>query len=72
VRFGLPDDWWDRYADLVAALDASSVDAAARAEMHPDQLTWVVVGDRQAIEAELRAFDLGPVQLMDADGNFLD
>jgi zinc protease len=72
VRFSLPDDYWDSYADLISALDAPGVNAAARSLFAPDKLTWVVVGDRRRIEEEIRALDLGPISVMDADGNRLN
>jgi zinc protease len=72
VRFGLPDDYWNDYAGLIDALNAASVNAAARADFAPDHLTWVVVGDRRRIEDDIRALDLGPVTIMDADGNRLN
>ncbi len=37
-----------------------------------DRLTWLIVGDREKIEAELRALELGPLTIMDADGNLVE
>ncbi len=71
VRFGLPVDYWRGYPDLVEAVDVEQVNAAARSLLAPDQVTWVVVGDLAVIEADIRALNLGPVELMDADGNLL-
>jgi zinc protease len=71
VRFGLPEDYWRGYPDLVAAVDVEQVNDAARSLLAPDRLTWVVVGDLELIESDIRALNLGPVQLMDADGNLL-
>jgi hypothetical protein len=31
----------------------------------------VIVGDREQIEAQLRELDLGPVSIMDTDGNVI-
>ena len=69
VRFKLPDDYWNDYADLVDRLTVGEVDAAAKRLLHPDRLTWVVVGDRKAIEADVRALGFGEVTIVDADGN---
>jgi zinc protease len=69
VRFKLPDDYWNDYAALVDRLTVGEVDAAAKRLLHPDRLTWVVVGDRKAIEADVRALGLGEVTIVDADGN---
>jgi hypothetical protein len=44
------------------------VEAAAKEIIHPDQLTWVIVGDLAKIEAPIRALNLGQVQVLDADG----
>ncbi len=71
VRFGLPDDYWERYADLVSAVSVDDTNAAARAELRPDQLIWIVVGDLSAIEEEVRALELGRLDLMDVDGRLL-
>jgi zinc protease len=71
VRFDLPFDYWDRYAELVGALDAAEVDAAADL-LDTRRLTWVVVGDLDAIEADVRALGLGEVRIVDTDGNPVD
>ena len=71
VRFGLPDDYWDRYAVEIEQLSTADVGRAARATLRPDQLTWVVVGDSSQVAAQLTELGLGPVQLIDADGNLL-
>jgi len=71
VRFGLPDDYWDRYADLVSAVSVEETNAAARTQLKPDQLIWIVVGDLASIEDEVRALELGELDLMDVDGRLL-
>ena len=71
VRFGLPDDYWDQYAELVGGVTVEDANAAAQAELNPDRLVWVVVGDLEAIEESVRALDLGRVDFMDVDGNLL-
>jgi zinc protease len=68
VRFHLPDDYWSRYAELVSRLTVGDVDAAAKRVLAPDRLTWVVVGDRAAIEAKVRALHFGEIAIIDADG----
>jgi len=68
VRFHLPDDYWSRYAELVSRLTVRDVDAAAKRLLAPDRLTWVVVGDRAAIEAKVRSLGFGEIAIIDADG----
>ncbi len=69
VRFGLPDDYFATYAGKVRGLSLPEVTSAARKVLHPDQLVWVIVGDRARIEPGIRELGWGPVQLLDADGN---
>jgi len=68
VQFGLPDDYYDTYAGKVRALKTSDVNEAAREVVRPDNLIWIVVGDRAKIEAGVRELNLGELRLMDADG----
>jgi zinc protease len=69
VTFGLPDDYFSTYPAKVRSLSVSDVDKAAREVVRPDQLVWVVVGDRSKVESGLRELGWGAVQLLDADGN---
>ena len=68
VQFDLPLDHYDKYAAAVQALQLSQVNAVAKELIHPQKLVWVIVGDREKIEAGVRALNLGPIQLLDADG----
>ena len=45
-----------------------AVRAAATEVIHPNALTWVIVGDLSKIEAGVRGLKLGDVQVIDADG----
>jgi zinc protease len=68
VTFGLDDRYYDTFADKVRAQTVESVTAAAREVVHPNQLVWVVVGDRSKIEPGLRELKLGEIRLIDTDG----
>ncbi|MEH6516148.1 MAG: pitrilysin family protein [Halioglobus sp.] len=72
VANDLNDDYWNNYAARLTALQLPQVTAAARSTLKPEQLVWVVVGDRATIETELRALDIGEIRLLDADGNNLN
>ncbi len=71
VQFGLAEDHWTTYSGKVRALDLAQVSAAAKEVVHPDKTVWVVVGDREKIEAGIRELGFGEVQLIDADGNLV-
>ena len=71
VQFGLPDDYYETYAGKVWALKISDVDAAAQEVVHPDNMVWVVVGDRAKIEAGVRELNLGELKFLNAEGKKL-
>ncbi|WP_298576748.1 pitrilysin family protein [uncultured Luteimonas sp.] len=67
VRFDRPDDYvLRRKAEVEAATPQQLAEAAT--SIRPEALTWVVVGDLAQTEAAVRALELGPVQVIDADG----
>lgn len=69
TRFDLPDDYWDTFADAVRGVGLSDVSAQADRVLQPDNLVWIVVGDRVRIEQKIRALGLGEMRFLDADGN---
>ena len=68
VRFGLPEDYFKSYPDKVRALTDADLAQAAKEVVHPDQLIWVIVGDRSKIEPGLRELGWGEIHLLTADG----
>ena len=72
VTFGLDDRYYDTYGDRVRSQTVATVGAAAKAAVHPNNLVWVVIGDRSKIEAGIRTLNLGEVKFIDADGKPLD
>jgi zinc protease len=59
----LPADYYETRPARLARITTTEVAAVARRRFPPDAFTVVAVGDRAAIEAPLRALDLGPVGL---------
>jgi zinc protease len=72
LRYRLPDDYYQTYAARIRALNLDKVSGAAQELVHPDNLVWVVVGDRSKIEPGLRELGFGEVKLIDTDGNVID
>lgn len=68
VRFDLADDYWDLYPATVRALDRETVVDAAKQIVRPDDVVWVVIGDRKEIETGVRELGLGEIRHLDADG----
>src|SRR5712692_3550744 len=71
VHFGLPDDYYETFAGKVRTLKTSDVNDAAKMVVHPDNMIWVVVGDRAKVEAGIKELNLGELRLMDADGKVM-
>jgi zinc protease len=69
LRNGWPDDYYDTLAGRIRALKTTDLDAAAKQVIHPDNLVWVVVGDRAKIEPGVRELGIGEIRHIDADGN---
>ncbi len=69
VTFGLPENYFTTYPDQVRALTVNDLTKAAQKAVHPDQLVWVVVGDRSKIEAPIRELGWGEIKSLDGDGN---
>lgn len=72
VSFGLPDDYYKKYASEVRALNLETTQAATRELIHPDRLVWIVVGDRAKIEPGLRELTFAELKLIDTDGNAVE
>jgi zinc protease len=68
ITYGLDDRYYDTFAEKVRAQTIEGVTGVAGEVLHPDQLVWVVVGDRSKIEAGLRELKLGEIKLIDTEG----
>jgi zinc protease len=69
VQFELPDDYYQTYAKKILALGIPEVTDAAKTAVNPDNVVWVIVGDRAKIETSIRELGLGDLKFLDADGN---
>jgi zinc protease len=61
-------DFYAKFPAAVAAVTAASVQAAAKAHLHPDKMIVVCVGDRAKIEPELAKLALGTIAYRNPDG----
>ena len=61
---GLPDDELARYRGLVEAVTAQDVQKAAGDHIHTDRLAIVLVGDADAVAADLEAAGLGELEVI--------
>jgi predicted Zn-dependent peptidase len=67
--YNRPDNYVQTLKGELEAQKLAAVNSAAKEIIHPESLTWVVVGDLSKIEAGVRALNLGNVTVIDTDGN---
>jgi predicted Zn-dependent peptidase len=65
--YDLPADFYATYAARVEAVTSADLKRAADKYIQPDKFAVVVVGDRQKIEAGIKALNLGPVTIVTPD-----
>ena len=66
ANYGRPWDYPATLKDRYEALSLDDVTAAAGEVIHPESLTWIVVGDRAEIEAGIKELGLGPITVIEA------
>ena len=67
VTYGLPDSYFKSYPDKVRGLKLADISSAAAKTLHPDQLVWIVVGDRAKVEPTLKELGWGEIRVIDVD-----
>jgi zinc protease len=66
VIYGLPDDYWETYTDLIRAVTSADVQRTAERLLATEHSAIVVVGPVADFHSELEA--LGPVEIRDIHG----
>jgi len=56
------------YASKVRALSVCDLEDPARTVIHPENLIWVIVGDRSKLEAGIKELNLGELHLLSPEG----
>jgi predicted Zn-dependent peptidase len=69
VRYNLPDDYYQAYANVIRSLSLDDISQAAKTMVKPEHINWIIVGDRTEIEEKIAALDYGEIVIIDADGN---
>jgi len=64
--YGLPDDYWNRYAELVQQVTAEDVRRFARERLDLSRLTLVMVASPDVVKAQLADLPIGPVEVRPA------
>ncbi len=71
VTFNLPENYFNEYPNMIRSLTLQQVQKAAQKTVHPENLVWIVVGDRSKIEDAIKALNIAQVHIMDVDGNIV-
>lgn len=66
---GLPDDYYQNYAKNVSAITKEDLLRVAKKYIDLSHLAIVIVGDRSAVEAPLKATNIAPITILDIEGN---
>ena len=66
--YGRPLEYYASLPEKLRALTSADIAQSAKANIHPDQMVVLAVGDRAKIETDLKALNYGPVEYKDAMG----
>jgi zinc protease len=66
VLFQLPVDYFQTIAQRVNSVTCTEARQAALQILRPKNITWIIVGDRSKIEAEVQKAGLGEIRLQEA------
>src|SRR3546814_17507884 len=69
AMYDRPDDYVQTLNSRHEAQPDASLEAAPKELIHPEKLTLVIVGDLKKVETQIRALNLGQVQVHHTDGN---
>jgi zinc protease len=69
IKFGLPADYYKTYDRSVKALSLQDVQKVAKQVVHPEKMTWFVVGDKEKILSSLKDLGFTEIIEIDPDGN---
>ncbi|HZJ00341.1 MAG TPA: hypothetical protein VFD22_06735, partial [Gemmatimonadaceae bacterium] len=68
VTYGLPSDFYTTYRERLAAITPADIGRVGKSLLTPGAITVVAVGDLKAIEAPIKALNIGPVEVWTMDG----
>lgn len=71
VTYNLPDNYIETYISKIKNLNLDDINKNAKRVLHPDNIVWIVVGDKSKIENSIK--ELGyEIKLIDGDGKILE
>jgi len=64
-RLNRPDDYLNKYKERLQSVNLEKLKDAARKTLHPNKLTWVIVGDKKKIEDKIVALGIGQISTIE-------
>lgn len=71
VQYGLPEDIYQKYSSRIRNLSVSDLNRAAKTAIHPESITWIIIGDLAKIEPKIRELGYKDIYVIDEDGDFI-
>ncbi len=69
MKFERGINYLNNYPDMLRKLTLANIKESATRVIKPNNLTWVIVGDRSKIESGIKDLNLGPIKYIDTEGN---
>jgi zinc protease len=71
IRKERTPEYWSAYPERLAALNVERVNATLASMLTPERMVWIVTGDLQKIEPQLRDLEFGSRHVISSDGEAL-
>jgi zinc protease len=71
IIYNLPEDYFETYSQRVKNLSLDQIHSTAKDLLEPDNLVWIVVGDKSKVESGLKELGYNIMHL-DSDGKLID
>lgn len=72
VKYDLSEDYLTNYPQTIRNIKLSDVQSVASEELHPENMTWLVVGDKEKVLEELKGLGYGDVVILDENGDLVE
>ena len=67
VQYGISEDYYETYSEKVNSLQKENITSIAHEVLRPDNMIWLIVGDREKVEEKIRDLELGELNLIDVE-----
>ncbi len=68
-RYNLPLNYYQNYSKDIKSIDLKEVQEVASEIIHPENISWIIVGDVNQIKEQVKELNYGEIIIIDGDGN---